>query len=316
MWPDENPEKLPLLEGEIKNLKRFALPDSKEWSLFNPSIATSPRKGMAVSFRSSNYVIMETGELRVTMGGRITNKIWFAEINDALELQNLRQIEVPDTIMPTPRGMEDPKLFWRGTSWWFTATMMEKHTPVARMAVCKLDAKATKVTDITIFDGLDPRRPEKNWMTPDRKKSDQFDFIYASNAIVSGKKIIFNTTQDARVTGLRGSSHLLEQENGTYIAVMHRLWSKKTRTYMPNNFGIIEGKDKNYAHFFVRFDRFGAMIQISEPFQFVSRGIEFAAGITQLGNNFVISFGKEDVSSHLSIVPCDTVFDMLRDVDQ
>jgi hypothetical protein len=312
--PIENPNDLPLLDGEIRNLKRFALPDDKTWSLFNPSIAKSPRKGMAMAFRSSNYVILKTGELHVTDLEKIQNRIYFADVDENLQFKNLREIEVPTTLVDTRRGMEDPKLFWRGTSWYFTATMLERHTPVARMAVCKLDAKATKVTEIVVQDGINVKTPEKNWMTPDLKKSPNFDFIHGPTSIVVGDKVIFSKTSDPRMLGLRGNTHLLEQPDGTYIAVMHRLWAKTTYTYMPNSFGTIRGKDKNYAHFFVRFDRFGTMIQISEPFQFISPGIEFAAGIIEHENNFVISFGKNDVSSHLCIVSKDTALEMMKDV--
>lgn len=308
----EDSEKLARLPAEIKNLKRFVLPDSKEWSCFNPSIAQAPKKGYAMAFRSSNYVILQTGELHVTNGGKIKNQVWFTETDKNLTFKKLRRIEVPQEILPTPRGVEDPKLFWREGYWHFTATMMETHTPVARLCVCKMDSKATKVTEITTFDGLDTKRPEKNWMTPDLNASEHFDFIYGPNAAVKGQKIVFTMTDNPKFTGLRGSSHLVEQSDGTYLAVMHKLWTKKTSTFVPTRFGVVEGFDKNYGHYLVRFDRFGSIIEISEAFQFFGRGIEFAAGLVEMDGNLVISFGRDDVSSHAAIIDKRVALSMMK----
>ena len=73
-------EAVPLLSkfgGEVFNTKRFAYPDDKSWSLFNPSIGSSPQ-GYAITFRSSNYVIMpDSWELYVVTNGPIKNKMFF-----------------------------------------------------------------------------------------------------------------------------------------------------------------------------------------------------------------------------------------------
>lgn len=314
-YMSEDPNKLPLLPSEIINLKRFSQEGSKEWSCFNPSIAYSPKKGYAIAFRASNYVILKPhGELYVTNGGKIRNRVYFAELDKNLKIKNFRNIEMPPNI-EIQRGIEDPKLYWRNNSWHFTAVMMERHTPVARVCICVLDAKAKKIVDITTYDGPNPDRPEKSWLLPDIKPSEHFDFIYGPHAIVKGNKIIQSMSTETRTANLRGNTHLLEQKDGTYLAVMHRLWTKKTRGYSPNAFGMVDGLDKNYSHYFVRFDRFGSVIEMTPGFQFVSPGIEFAAGMVEIDGKLVISFGKEDVSSHLSIIDKSIVEKMLTTVE-
>ena len=306
---------MPLLPSQIINLKRLAEEDTKEWSCFNPSIGYSPKKGYAIAFRSSNYVILKPhGELHVTNGGKIRNRVYFAELDKHLKLKNFRKIEMPSDIDLT-RGIEDPKLYWRNNSWHFTAVMMEKHTPVARVSVCTLDARAKKVTDIKIYDGPNPDRPEKSWLVPDIKPSEHFDFIYGPHAIVKGNKVIQSMSTERKTANLRGNTHLLEQKDGTYLAVMHRLWTKATRGYSPNVFGMVDGLDKNYSHYFVRFDRFGSVIEMTPGFQFIGPGIEFAAGMVEMGDKLIISFGKEDVSSHLSVIDKSVVEKMMSRIE-
>lgn len=311
----EDPSRIPKLPSEIINLKRLAEENTKEWSCFNPSIAYSPKKGLAIAFRSSNYVILKPhGELHVTNGGKIRNRVYFAELDKNLKLKNFRKIEMPSNI-EIERGIEDPKLYWRNNAWHFTAVMMEKHTPVARVCICKLDAKAQKVVDITTYDGPNPDRPEKSWLLPDIKPSEYFDFVYGPHSIVKENKIIQSMSRERRTANLRGNSHLIEQKDGTYLAVMHKLWTKVTRGYSPNIFGMVDGLDKNYAHYFVRLDRFGSVIEMTPGFQFIGPGIEFAAGMVEINNNLVVSFGKEDVSSHLSIISKEVVEKMLTPIE-
>ena len=312
---EEDPKTFSLLSDKVINLKRFAFPNDKEWSCFNASIGYSPKKGYAIAFRSSNYVILPHGELYVTSGGKIRNKMFFAEITEDFEIKNFRQIEVPENVLPTPRGIEDPRLFWRGNNWYIAAVMLEEHTPVARFCVCKLDAKAKKVTSIEIYDGIRANRPEKNWLATDINKNSNFDFIYGPNSIVKGDKVIFTMSENHKIAGLRGNSHLVEQEDGTYLAVMHKLWITRSKNYSEKHFGVVDWVLKNYGHYFVRFDKSGKLIEISDAFQFISPGIEFVGGMVEMGDNLVISFGKDDVSSHLSIVPKALAVKMLRPIE-
>jgi hypothetical protein len=311
----EDPETFPILPSKIINLKRFAYDDTKNWSCFNASIGFSPKKGYAMAFRSSNYVILPHGELSVNSGVKIKNKIFFAEIGENFSLSDFREIDVPESIIPTTRGIEDPRLFWRGNNWHIAAVMMEEHTPVARFCVIKLDAKGTKATSVEIYDGVQPNKPEKNWLVPDIKKNSNFDFVYGPNAIIKGDKIIYTMSENNLIAGLRGNSHLVEQEDGTYLAVMHKLWVSKRQGYSDKQFGIVDWVDKNYGHYFVRFSDEGSIVEISPPFQFISRGIEFVGGMVEIGENLVISFGKDDVSSHLSVIPKKDVLKALRSVE-
>lgn len=304
------------LGGEVRNLRRLVDPEVKIWSAFNPSIGMSPDGKYAIAIRSSNYVVFPSGELYVTVGGPIKNQVWFSELDNDLKITNLRQIDFSNCGYSIQRGVEDPKLMWRDGGWNFTGVLMEReHTPVARHCYCEMDKSATKVVKIEKHLGVEAKKPEKNWMTP-YERSPHFDYIYGPSAIIKDDKMIHTLLDKKEYTGLRGNTHLHALGDGTYLCVMHKLWSKEYTVYSDRHFSNITAKDKNYFHYFVRFDERGTLIEISEPFQFVSRGIEFAAGLVEKDGHYVISFGKADVSSHLGIIDKKIVRKMLVSVNK
>lgn len=300
--------------GDIKYLRRLVNKEDKTWSAFNASIGVSDSGSYAVAIRSSNYVILPHGELHVTVGGPIKNQVWFAELNDDLELQNLRQIDFSRCGAKFPRGVEDPKLLWRDGKWLFTGVAMEKDIPVARNCVCYLDDKAEYVTKVDVLPGYEAKRPEKNWMTA-YKKPKNFDYIYDGNGIVKGDQIIHRLRDNKKLSSLRGNAHLIELEDHSYLGIMHTLKITKSTAFSQTRFAPVEVVLKDYDHYFVKFDKNGWATHVSTSFKFVSEGIEFAAGIVEKGDDYVISFGREDVSSHLGIINKETVHKMLEPID-
>ena len=299
--------------GTITNVKRFAYSDTKEWSLFNPSIGQSPQ-GYAITFRSSNYVIMpESGELHVVNGDKIRHKVVFTETNEKMEVLTLREISFAKSGLDIVRGVEDAKLFWRDDKWHFTGVVVERDIPVPRVGLFTLDPKASTAKLIELYKGQNPKKPEKNWMAP-YEKSKFFDYIHGPVSTVKGKQVIHNLSDNLKIAPLRGNTNLLTLDDGSYLAVVHILYTKKTRTYDARMFGMRDGLYKDYTHLFARYDKQGTLLELSEEFQFVSPGIEFAAGMVEMGNNLVITFGKEDVSSHYATIDKNTALRLLKPV--
>jgi len=303
------------LGGEIKYLRRLVKKEDKLWSAFNPSIAYSPKKGYAVTIRSSNYVILPHGELDVTVGNHIQNKVWFSELDENLSLVDLRQIDFSNSGYQFDRGVEDPKLLWRKGKWMFTAVAMERDIRIARHCECYLDAKATSVNKVTIYPGVDQKRPEKNWMTAGDKPN-KFDYIYDGNGVIKDGYMTKKLVDFPRLSGIRGNTHLLPQEDGTYLAIVHRLWITRERMFIQTEFSSRDAVTKDYDHFLARFDENGWIIEISDPFKFISKGIEFAAGLVQINDDLVISFGKDDVSSHIAIINKNTLMKTMTRVEK
>lgn len=305
-----------VLTRNIINLKRFSESGSKEWSCTNPSIGMTPKGDLLVAYRASNYVILPTGELHVTNGGRIMNRVYVSELNKSdYSVVNFRRLGIPKFHFPIVRGLEDPKLFWRDGKWKMSVVMLEKEVPVARLAICTLDSKVSKIVDIELLNGVSASKPEKNWMLPDFKDNVNFDFIYGPSSIVKNNKVISEMNNSSALPGLRGNSNLLSFKDGTYLAVMHKLWVKRYTKYSPRTFSNQEYVIKDYTHYFVLFDNLGGIIQISDAFRFLGPGIEYASGLVKVGDSIIISFGREDVSSHLAIVPFAFVMSSLKNAN-
>jgi hypothetical protein len=182
---------------------------------------------------------------------------------------------------------------------------MEKgHTEVARMAICRLSDDLKSIVAFEKFTGVDANKPEKNWMlSPDTNEF--FDWIYGPTSTIKNNKMITHMSDNKQIASLRGNSNLYPLEDGTYLAVVHRLY---TRIIMTNN-------HRFYVHYFAKYDKRGKMIALSRGFIFENRGTEFAAGLTTQGDNFLISYGSKDVSSHIAILPQELVLKSLLPIE-
>lgn len=303
------------LGGTILDMRRLVDPKDQLWSATNPSIAKDGKGNFAVTIRSSNYIILSNGQLHVTSGGNIKSHVWFSELDKSFKCTNLRKIDLSYAGIEIDRGLEDPKLIWKDKHWQFTAVMLEDHTPVARMVMCHLDKKATHVTHMTRFPGIDFRRPEKNWaFAPDDNPN--FDFIYGPNATIKENVLTTYMNDNPKISALRGNTNLLRLDDSSYLGVSHRMWGKEFTAYEPNIFGMKKGYDKNYIHYFIKYDNNGMIVAMSEGFQFFASGIEFAAGLAENKDQFIISYGSKDVSSHLAFLPKNSVLKSLVPVVQ
>lgn len=297
------------LGGKIHNVRRLIDPNNKLWSATNLSVAYHKSTGYVGMLRSGNYVIRENGAYTVTVEKTIRSEIYISPYDvETHKLTDLRKLDVSKIApgLTIKRGLEDPKLFYRDNAWHFTCVTMEKgHTPYARMAICRLSDDLSKIVSFEKFPGIDCVRPEKNWMLPD-EPNPNFDFIYASNSTVKNNVLTVHMTDEAKISALRGNTNLFDLGDGTYLAVVHRLL---TRTIMNNT-------HRFYVHYFAQYDYTGKIIALSRGFKFEISGVEFAAGLTACGDDFLISYGSKDESSHVAVLPRKTVIAGLLPIAQ
>lgn len=311
-----DPSKFPFirdLDGHIIDLLRVVDPNDKNWSATNASIGQNKNK-YVVAIRSSNYILAPNGGLQVTVGDVIKARVWWAELDKEFKPKNLREIDT--SIMGNlRRGVEDPKVFYRDNAWHFTFVVMEKDDfPYARMGEAKLDSKCTKVVEYKVFNGMDAQRPEKNWMAP-YEPNPNFEFIYGPNATVQSNMLTQIFTDNRKVSLLRGGSNLLDLGDSTYLGVCHRTFIKNQTNWSPNSFSSQTSALRDYVHYFVKYNYEGIITAVSEGFKFFRPGVEFAAGLATHKDNFLISFGREDVSSHIAVIPKAKVFEMMVPVE-
>lgn len=314
-----DPSKVPTIrethDAKLYDVLRLVNQQDVNWSATNMSIALHPTKGLSATYRSSNYRIAANGRYEVTIGGLIKNDVWFSELDKEFKPKNLRKLDVSSLEPKIVRGLEDAKLFYKNKNWYITCVTMEKeHTEVARMAVAKLDSKCTKVTSFVKFHGIDANRPEKNWMMP-LEENPPFDFMYGPNSIVRGEMLTSWMTDHQLVAGLRGNGHLIPLGDGTYLGVMHRTFYKNMNAYVSTTFGTSTNVIRDYVHYFVRVDQDGIINAISDGFHFHMPGVEFAGGLVIYNKEVLVSFGREDVSSHIAKMSLESVLKSLVEIE-
>jgi hypothetical protein len=303
-------------DGISELLLRYVDDKDKKWSATNPSIGFNPATGYGITIRSANYVLgSEFYDILVTTSSRVTNRLWFSELDSGFNLINLREIDFKDCGIDIKRGVEDARLFSRDGEWFFTAVMLEEHTPLARMSLFKLDTKLNKAYFIEKYDSWDYDSVEKNWMLPALEPSNLFDFIHGPTGVVKDHKFFFNSATNESTKLVRGGSSLWPLGDGTYLAVTHSTYTKSVLRYNPRTFSTGPVGIKTYTHQFTKYSSEGKIVAISEEFMFNHRGVEFAAGLVEKDGNFIISYGYEDVASCLAVISRETVLNMLKEID-
>lgn len=299
--------------GSVVEIAKYVDNNDHGWYATNPSIAYSPKYGYAVTLRSTNYYIeKETGIFKITSGNEIKSTIWYSELDKKFRIKNLRKIDTSKIPLPIIRGLEDPKLFWKDNKWYFSAVIFEPgYINVPKMCLCTLDPETNSVVDFVLFTGPEINRMEKNWMFPS-ENNDNFDFIYSANAKIKNNIMTTIIMNHIELDDLRGNSNLLKINNDLYLAILHKKYILKTN-WFPNDKGEMQPAGiKDYQHYFGLYDKTGRLIEISQPFRFMSPGVEFAAGLSEYKNDYIVSFGKEDTSAHLAFIPKESIKNIMR----
>ena len=141
---------------------------------------------------------------------------------------------------------------------------------------------------------------EKNWMPIIHMP---FHFVKWTN----GTEVVkFNleteTTEQVQLTNwqdlgcidLRGGSQVIPYDNNLNFCLNHE-------TYLTRS--DADRKDGIYRHRFVVWDKNWNIVKVSRQFSFLSASIEFAVGMCEYKNDYLITFGFQDNAAYLLRVP-------------
>ncbi|MFN8590994.1 MAG: glycosyltransferase [Thermomicrobiales bacterium] len=285
----------------------FPVPEG--WSRFNPSIAADPESdGFKLNVRSSNYVV--TPRLHYTAHdpqGVIRTVNYLADIDCDLTVQDVRLID-DSRFRPEPppfpvSGFEDNRLVYHRGAWWTSATVRDRSVSgICQIALSRIE-DAT-VTDVHLLSDASTRH-EKNWMPVVHGSSEPLRFIYSSSPVVilryddeTGKAepdLIQPGLPIAR--SFSGGTQVIPLNDGHLCLIHDRA-----------NF---DDGGRVYTHRWVWFDANWQISLISYPFLLQERGIEFAGGLAQMGDDLVISYGVWDREAWLATVPLAEVLPLL-----
>lgn len=307
------------LGGKTHLIRRYAVNGDRNWSAFNPSVQIDEKGDCWMVFRSSNYVFDRDNSVIITTESKVRNRLFIGRLNlSTMELDEstIKELDMTRLNPQMERGIEDARLYFDGKRWCLSATHLEIEAPRARIGVLRLKSLSKLgIHDFSVLEGPDPDRPEKNWM-PIHKighaSGCQVDFLYNCQTIVSGENIQ-KVSDNPQTASFRGGSQLIPLDDGTFLAVIHDIYFTGRKGFNSSTFTNVQ-RLRNYCHRFVRFDGEFNPVQVSEPFTFIGKQIEFAAGLAEHNDNFIISFGSQDIASYVATISKDKLLRTLKDL--
>ena len=310
----ENVPSLREYKASSKKLFRFIDKNDKNWSAFNPSIAKSPDGQIVMAVRSSNYLLGPIQKYStLTTGVDIMNRVYWASLDDQLQIMDMYELEVVGELSFI-RGVEDFRVFWRDGGWYMTGIILEKeHTRFARVGLFKVDLENRQARFIKKYESEEfGKKPEKNWGMVADKAVKEFDFIYGPNVIYKDGKTK-KLPKSKSYPKLRGNTQLIPWEDG-YLAVNHymRMQTNKKMYFNPVTFATEWMDFRHYYHVFVKYDKTGRIVAMSDEFIFNVTGVEFAAGIIEHNGKIVITYGHNDAEGWMATIDVETVKAMLH----
>ena len=304
--------------AKIHQIRKYAEFGTTWWSAFNPSIQSDHNGDLWVAFRSSNYYFTDDYGTGLTVGNKVKNRIFIGRLDPITLLfdsATLKEVDMEAINSDIVRGLEDPRLYYDGHSWCLSTTILEAFVPIAKMCVVRLKSlEDPQIASMEILLNLDPDRVEKNWM-PIHKADypSKYDFMYDASTLTSNNKFIL-LPQNKKTKGFRGGSQILPLSADTSIAVIHEVFEELVPTKRLTVTFTTTKRVRVYTHRFILLDSELNITHASDKFFFLGKGIEFASGIAAHGDNFIVSFGRLDASSHLAVIGKQEVFDLLKNL--
>jgi tetratricopeptide (TPR) repeat protein/predicted GH43/DUF377 family glycosyl hydrolase len=286
---------------------QIELPVPEGWSRFNPSIATGP-DGLRMIVRSSNYRV--SPQLRYTVldeSGIFRTTNYLVDLAPDLQILTVEPID-DHALRPEPppfpvSGFEDARLFRHRDGWWFSATVRDRH-PLGICQIALVKLKGPQPQEMHLLSGAGDHH-QKNWMPASEDDGSLLRFVYRLDPTVILRfddvenRVAPDVSHPAPVLARhwRGSSQAILIAGGR-LALVHE--------------GVdFEDGGRVYTHRWIWFDLEWHLTRVSSPFIFHDRGVEFAAGLAQWGDELVISYGIWDREAWLATVPVEEVLPLL-----
>ena len=240
---------------------------------------------------------------------------YFCTLNlNTLEIEDYKKVDMSKfNVTPIWEfiGLEDARLFnWDGKYYLCGVRRDTDSKGQGRMELTEIEFEADTVKEVSrrrIAPPGDKSYCEKNWMPilnkPNHwvKWSNPTEVVFLPEGTLETVTVHLSDTRLPLPRDLRGGSQVLPFEGG-YIALTHEvdLWN-----------GEGGHKDAHYYQRFAIWDKDFNLVKWSSEFKFMEARIEFAAGMAQQDDNFLITFGYQDNAAYILRVPIQTVKDFI-----
>lgn len=237
----------------------------------------------------------------------LTTTNFLCELNNDLDITSVNRIDTSTLDVPPIWefvGLEDCRLV-RWDNKLYVSGVRRDTTPngVGRMELSEIAySSATGAREISRFripaPGPDNSYCEKNWMPVLDKPYHYVKWcnpteVVKVDPVAKTCETVFLGDYTPIPYDFRGGSQVIPFGNN-YIALTHnvRLFNSEAGR-----------KDAVYRHEFVVWDKNFNRIKSTDPFNFMGADIEFCAGMAQLGDRVLITFGFQDNAAYILSVP-------------
>lgn len=289
---------------------------------FNPSIVWYKDK-LKIAIRSCNFAVVPKGKwyFRDGRAHSITDVLIGDLDPETLQVTNLEKYDVsPDSPKEVLlAGVEDVRLYVRNNKLMASGFISDRvtrslHNASAGMA--EFEVKGKELKYIRSVPKPVKETVEKNWCPPD-KPSKLFDYTYSDSQVYKDGELIGTPTR----TNIHGGSILLEQNDGTYLSIVHeKVVDTQLNIRNVGRYNRAAGNiyDKYiYLTYLARHDKQGIITNLSKPFRFGTlENIEFAAGLAEYEDNLIMTLGIRDCKYAICKIikqKMDTLFDKTID---
>lgn len=286
--------------------------------LFNPTVLVDNGR-ILVNIRHCQYTIYHSEKkkfehefgplvyLNPENDITLTTTNFLCELNNDLDITSVNRIDTSTLDVPPIWefvGLEDCRLV-RWDNKLYVSGVRRDTTPngVGRMELSEIAySPATGAREISRFripaPGPDNSYCEKNWMPILDKPYHYVKWcnpteVVKVDPVAKTCETVFLGDYTPIPYDFRGGSQVIPFGNN-YIALTHnvRLFNSEAGR-----------KDAVYRHEFVVWDKNFNRIKSTEPFNFMGADIEFCAGMAQLGDRLLITFGFQDNAAYILSVP-------------
>lgn len=298
--------------------------------LMNPSVLVDGDK-IRVILRAVNYTFYHSEKkLFQHQWGPLTyihpeNDVHLRTNNYYLEFDNnlnlLRHNKIDTSKFDTYEplwdfvGLEDARIFkWNGKLYTSGVRRDLDTKGTGRMELCEIIVDEDKVTEVSRVRIQPPNDPnsycEKNWMPVVDQPNVYVKWgnpteVVEINPETGESKTIYLGERNNLPRDLRGGSQVIPWRDH-YIAITHEV----------NLFNSEVGrKDAVYYHRIILWDKNWKMVKWSKEFSLMSGHVEFCVGLSQKGDDFLMTFGFQDNAAYLLKFPENLIEEFLNDND-
>jgi len=316
---EENFVKIALENGGSIHPLIIPSEDLKGPALTNPTIYNDNGK-IIVNLRNINYTLYhsELNKYEHHWGPlvyihpendlRLRTKNIMCEMTDDMSIKSYHHIDTsdfPDKEMWEFVGLEDVRIVrWEGKLYICGVRRDTTYNGQGRMELSEIEFTENGVKELKQYripvpgddQGDSTSYCEKNWMPI---LDLPFHFVKWTNGTEVVKynmetnkteRVALSEWQDLGCIDLRGGSQILKLDDDRHFCLNHETFLYQSPAGR---------KDGTYRHRFVVWDKDWKIDKISKRFSFLGGAIEFAVGMCEYGDDYLMTFGFQDNAAYL-----------------